>query len=396
MNRKMLIITAMMTIALVSVVGVSQTGVAPATNVVTAVKGPNSAAITNPPLGNTTNAPVCNVTLVKGTTEVVFMLETIVQYIVNNTIPLNNITSSGNVYFGINPLYLIQLLGWDARNISIVASDGFATEFDVSHFILRDVNFYKYSDNNATILAFAVNAQWLRDFSAADGDFRIIGDADLSGKQKVKNVVKIEYEVEWSVKITVNGTEVGSLSKSDQGTTGLNYTSYSWGYYDTLGVSGWPGKNSLVLVNCTGFTVASIIKTLAGLGNANYTVNFIAIDGYGTQKTFTKSAIENGFPTENATAIAGNEGKQMMLLDQYDGKALGYAEGPFWLIVPGANKGNYIKEIVEIRITQTSPNTEGLDTDGEDQIDGMSAGILFVTMSLGVIFVVISRKRKLE
>jgi len=62
---------------------------------------------------------------------------------------------SKNVYYGVNPVALMEIVGWNhTAKISLVASDGFATEFNVTHFMLRDSNYYKYADGNPTMLAF--------------------------------------------------------------------------------------------------------------------------------------------------------------------------------------------------------------------------------------------------
>jgi hypothetical protein len=396
---------------------------------------PRASAIT---LDNDTIAPAdLNINLTKDGINVTFTLQRIVEYIQNNTFKLSyiNTTENGVVHTwkGINPLFLMQLLQWDAAKVNISASDGDETTFDTTHFLLRDPNFYKYSDYNATILVFAVTndtySDWLIGYNEGNrGAFRIMGD-NLVGLQKIHHVVQIKYIAEWEVKVTVDGMTKGYLSRSNiTSLQGLNYTTYDWAYYDHTGEvtpfdgkgSGWPHKTMYQAASMTGVTIASIVDTIGRLGDyRNYKVNLLAVDGYGMAKTFTKSHIENGFTGEvimNSTFDIidfSNEGKQPMLVMNmtssylnYNGEYLNYYDGPYMLIVPGAFKSCYIKEIVEIKITTiadscptcpTCPTCPSCDqcedcpAAVDDSIPGYYPVIVIAALSIGIVFVI--RKR---
>ncbi len=73
-------------------------------------------------------------------------------------------------------------------------------------------------------------------------------------------------------------------------------------------------------------------------------------------------------------------------MTKYDGENLPYDEGAFWLIIPGAQKGNYIKEIVEIRVTTTP-----FDLDG--QIDGFMPALVLVGLAAGLLAIVKLKRR---
>ncbi|MHA1584589.1 MAG: hypothetical protein ACTSVU_03655 [Promethearchaeota archaeon] len=295
--------------------------------------------------------PTANITLQKGDQSRMFTLEQIINYTTyeNHTFQMKNYTlEKDNASFpviGFNPIHLFEIAGWnDILNFTIKAGDGYNYIVNTTQLLLADSDYAKYTETtNETIIIIAWNNQWLRDFDSDYGDFYLWGE-NISVKQKIKDIVSIEYADSWTLSLTINGTTAGYFN-SLNGTNSVNYTSYNWGYFDSAAGYGWSECQS------TGFTVASIIEHIT---TENYNVSFIAYDGYGAKKVFTKNQMVNGFTgsmINDPSEELSNEGKQAMLMIQKNGKDLGYARGPYQLIVPGADKGNYIGGIVEIRIT---------------------------------------------
>ena len=139
------------------------------------------------------------------------------------------------------------------------------------------------------------------------------------------------------------------MLNSINGTTSSigNYTTYDWGYFDNNAGFGWDERE------CSGFTVTSLLQHTS-VGNQNYEINFVSYDGYGENKAFSKSQIEDGYTgcmINDPEEELSNQGKLSMLMNETDGEPLGYYRGPYQLVVPGADKGNYIGGIVEARIT---------------------------------------------
>lgn len=275
--------------------------------------------------------------------------------------------------FGFNPLHLMEIEGWgDAGTIFIGASD-YAKEFTVStDLLLRDSNFVKYpTTDNATMLGFMVNEsgtlKWLADYDGgSNGNFRVYGD-DLEGNQKVKEVTYLELGDLWKVEVTLNGTSAGYYTSANESSTVGTIENYDWGYYIEADGYGWPGEEGDE-VECEGYTVASILNTFINNATQNYTVSFIAADGYGGQKVFDKVDIENGFQSDD---ISNDDDLLAMLMFYRDGDILGYSRGPYQFIAPGIGKGNYIGEIVEIRVTLI-PNTPVDETDDDTTDDDSS------------------------
>ncbi len=323
-----------------------------------------------------------NFTLTKGTVSSVYSMQDILDLIDREENPLTvaSIRLDDTLeVIGFNPIHLIEIDGWaDAWTIKIGATDGYEYEFEVKDLILRDPSLNKYSDNNATIVAFVVNNsgtfEWLKDYDELSGHFRVYGD-DLSGKQKIKDANKFIFGDYWQVNVTLNGTNAGYFNSQNSTNIVGDYTSYDWGYADSE--YGWPNDNGDP-VKCSGYSLTSIINTFLDNADQNYTVSVIALDGYGANKVFTKYEIENGF---TGTMIGDpeeemdNEGKLAILMDQTDDEAIGYRRGPYQLIAPGLSKGSYIGMIVEIRVTLI-PSTE---TD-ESNIPGFSTTLVFLSI----------------
>jgi hypothetical protein len=322
-----------------------------------------------------------------------YTVEQLKNYTANGTIPVSNYTgtinSAAQELRGVNPLKILELAGLNtAWTFELSDDTGYKKTFNVSDCIMADKNYYKNADGNATMLVMSVGDTWLSTFDAAYGNFWSYGDG-LTGQYKVKNITIINVLNDWNVKVTVNGTTTLNVNKTNFLTVGNN-TTYDWGY---KGNTSWP-SDSDPLATCKGTTIASIIKAAGVNSSINYTVSFIAVDGYGTTKVFTKTQIENGFTGDeiaNGSVYSplSNEGKQAILMDTMDGKALDYASGPYWLIFPGAQKGNYIKEVVEIRITLGEPIES---SEPEPTIDGYNPMFIFLALGLAVVYLKKSRK----
>ena len=346
-------------------------------------------------LTNSTPAPNVDIQMTRDGVNTTLTLQTIIEYIQNETIPLVGInetddeTNETTEWKGVNPLHLCEIVGWkDAWNLSIYAADGFAAVHTAQDLILRDPDFYKYSDYEATMICFAANSSWLKVWDSDLGDFAVKGDG-LSGKQRPSNVVGIEFQSEWNVAIKVNGEVQGYLAKSNKTATGLNYTYYDWGY---------SANYSWDVRKCTGVTVASIINTITNASKYNYNVSFIAADGYGTTKVFTRTDIlsgKSGVMVDNGTDGHQDElmsmGKQPMLAIAEDDEELGYSAGAFELVVPGASKSDYIKQIVEIQIT--ADFSDLIDGDEESGIPGFDLTIMITLISVGS-FLLVRKSRK--
>ncbi len=343
---------------------------------------------------NTTIPAGANITLVHGMESRTFMLEDIWNYVDNGSIFLHNYTYwIGGVEVeakGINPLRLMEIAGWaDCWTFRLTANDGYNKVYNTSDFIMRDGEYYKDSDNNASILCIAADDDWLGNQLLGGenyGNFYVIGDG-FPGNLKVSNITTLTYESSWGVKVYVDGELRTSVFYSNL--TTFNYTSYMWGYNANFS---WP-KPYTGDVNCTGVTVASIVAAAINATTKNYTVSCIAVDGYGSLKVFTAQQMLLGYApgemVDNGTAHQDQlfaNGRQAMLMTKYDGENLPYDEGAFWLIIPGAQKGNYIKEIVEIRVTTTP-----FDLDG--QIDGFMPALVLVGLAAGLLAIVKLKRR---
>jgi len=329
--------------------------------------------------------PDANITLQRGTTTLQFSLTEIINYTTytNQTFPMVNhsitIDEQTHNVTGFNPFYLMELAEWtDVMNFTLEARDGYTKIANITQLLLSDGNFVKTTQTDfPTILIIAWNKQWVADYDVEYGDFYFWGQ-NLANNQKVKNVSQLTYTDPWKMQLTVNGQELSYYDSTNATSIG-NYTSYSWGYEDDTGY-GFKEQE------CTGFTVASLIAT-TNITWENYTVSFVAYDGYGADKVFTKDQIENGYTGEmiNDPPIPlDNQGKQAIIMSQEDGKDLGYDRGPYRLIIPGASRSSYIGGLVEIRITIV-PTAEV-----DPKIPGYPL-MMFSFVTLGIIFA-LSRK----
>ncbi len=303
----------------------------------------------------TSDVPDASLTFTNGGDEETISLSTIVEYINNETIPLieyeYEIDDGVTVNLaGINPIYLYEIMGWyDVNETSFIASDDFASKIDVGIFLLADPDFNKGAVGNPNVLGLAINNKWLADYDEELGNFAIFGD-ELSGKQKAKDVVKVEYNSAWQVNVIVDDVIVATLNNSNIESSGLNYTTYEWGYTDNS--DGY----SFDTADYSGATIASIISTLTSV-SGDYNVSFISIDGWGANWVYNETDIEDGLSEDNAAMIndpeepMSNEGKQIILCNEEDDEKLYHGDGPFRVIVPGQTKNRYQTYVTEIQIT---------------------------------------------
>ena len=339
----------------------------------------------------TPSIPDVNINFTKDGSTVSFTLEDIINYakFENGTFELINYTiekdSLSYEIIGFNPIYLMEIAGWyDVMNFTVSAKDGYSKQVNTTQLLFADSNFIKYPDTeNETMVIIAWNNQWLADYDDSYGDFYLWGE-NLAGNQKVKNISSITYDDPWTVEFTLNGTTEAILSSNNVSTsvTG-NYTSYDWGYFDTDAGYGWDERE------CTGFTIASLLQHTS-IGEQNYTLSFIAYDGYGENVKFTKEQIEQGFTgitIDDPPVELLHQGKQAMLMEISDDVPLGYARGPYQLITPGADKSNYIGGIVEIRITIVQ------DENGSSGIPGFQVPLLFITSIFAISALVMKSKK---
>ena len=343
--------------------------------------------------------PSTNITMINDGESTVYTLTDIVYMsdFTNQTLPLvsKNDTANPNVeIIGFNPLRLMEIEGWnDAETINIVAEDDYNNTFSVIDLLSRDTSYYKYSDNNATFIGFITNANgvysWLEDYDSGAGHFKVFGD-NLAGNQRIHHVNRIILDDHWKVNITIDGSFAGYFNSINATSNVGNYTTYDWGYFDSADNYGWPGDEGIT-VECSGYTVTSIIDTFLNNASQNYTVSMIAWDGYGGNKVFSKESIENGFTRSmmgDPEEEMPNEGKQAMLMDTSDGKAVGYNRGPYQLIAPGIDKSSYIGGVVEIRITLIE------STDVPDDNKGIPSYSLVSLLPISIMSIIILIRRK--
>ncbi|MHA1562669.1 MAG: hypothetical protein ACTSPA_11140, partial [Promethearchaeota archaeon] len=122
------------------------------------------------------------------------------------------------------------------------------------------------------------------------------------------------------------------------------------------------------------------------IGDQNYAISFVAYDGYGASKNFTKEEIEQGFTgfmIDDPPVELSNQGKQAMLMEISDEESIGYSRGPYQLIAPGADKANYIGGIVEIRITIIP----------KENIPGFQLPLLFIVSIFAISVLILKSKR---
>jgi hypothetical protein len=179
----------------------------------------------------------------------------------------------------------------------------------------------------------------------------ITGD-NLHGYEKVYNITTLTVTQNWTIPVIVDGQT--RLNIGYNNLTLGNFTSYNWGYLSpnsTWAPSTW-----------TGITVASLVKLAINSTTTNYTVKFVAIDGYSPSTVFTMQMMVNGYSpgdmidngSHDAQSQLNGMGMQPMLATQQNSTALSYATGAFWLMIPGAAKSNYVHQIVEIVVTSTA------------------------------------------
>jgi hypothetical protein len=326
--------------------------------------------------------PTTNINFTRDGSTVSFTLEHIIDYAKydNGTFQLINYTieKDGSYYeiVGFNPMDLMEIAEWyDVMNFTVNARDGYSKHVNITQLLL--------ADGNETIIIIAWNDQWLADYDVDYGDFYLWGE-NLASNQMVKNISSISYDDPWTVNFIVNGTNEAILN-SNNATTSVtgNYTSYDWGYIDNYLGKSWDQRE------CTGFTVASLLQHTS-IGDQNYTISFVAYDGYGATKIFTKEEIEQGFTgftIDDPPVELSNQGKQAMLMEISDGEPIRYSRGPYQLVAPGADKANYIGGIVEVRIT-IIPNLNG-----SNNIPGFQIPLLVIA-SISVISVLILKNKK--
>ncbi len=333
--------------------------------------------------------PTANINFTRNGSTVSFTLEQIIDYAKheNGTFEFANYTiedKDGNYFdiVGFNPIYLMEIAEWyDVMNFTVYAKDGYSKQVNITQLLLADSNFIKYTDTeNETMIIIAWDNQWLADYDVDYGDFYLWGE-NLAGNQKVKNISSISYDAPWTVKFNVTDTIETILSSENTTTLATgNYTSYDWGYFDEKAGYGWDERE------CTGFTIASLLQKTS-VGDQNYEISFISYDGYGANKIFTKEEIEQGFtgttindPPEDLS----NQGKQAILMVISDGKPIGYERGPYQLIIPGADKANYIGGIVEIRINIVPK---------ENRIPGFQLSLLFIASIFAISAIIMKNKK---
>jgi hypothetical protein len=324
------------------------------------------------------NPPNGQISVIRGPVNKTYTLSQIATYVSNGTIPLlyYNYTlgyganTNYSMVVGINPLELLSVAGIaDAGMITVAAAD-YSWTFPVSAFVLPDTNYYKYSTDNATMLTLACGVPvnpakvtpklgWLagQDIGGHNyyGNALLTGDASVigsGGKEKVSNVTTLTVVQNWTVPVVVDGQT--RLHIGYNNLTLCNFTSYKWGYLSP--------NNTWAPSTWTGITVASLVNLAINSTTKNYTVKFVAIDGYSPSTIFTMNMMVNGYSpgdmidngSNNAQSQLNGMGMQPMLATQENHTALDYSTGAFWLMIPGATKSNYVHQIVEIVVTSTS------------------------------------------
>ncbi|WP_371804208.1 Loki-CTERM sorting domain-containing protein [Candidatus Lokiarchaeum ossiferum] len=340
----------------------------------------------------TSSIPDVNINFSRNGVNRTFTMAQIVNYtsFENQSFPLVNYTiekdGTNHEIVGFNPVYLMEIAGWtDVFNFTVEAIDGWKSQLNISQLLLADGEFVKEPNTvNETIIIIVWGGQWLSDYKESYGHFYTWGE-NVEGSQKVKGISTIIYDNPWTIKIFVDDVEEATLS-SLNGTTSTigNYTTYKWGYSDNESGRIWDDRD------CTGYTIASLLQHTS-VGDQNYTISFISYDGYAGKKAFTKTQIEEGytgFMVNDPAEELSNEGKQIMLMSQQDGKDLGFSRGPYQLIIPGYEKGSYIGGILEIKITITNYT----NTDNGSKIPGFSIGFLGLTATFAIIAVIKRRK----
>ncbi|MHA1672516.1 MAG: hypothetical protein ACTSYI_02725 [Promethearchaeota archaeon] len=334
--------------------------------------GWNNVTLPDPPI------PETNLTFVHGSEEIQISLANLINYTTyeNQTFPMYNysieVKEITYELIGFNPIFVFELLGWtDLWNFTLSAGDGYSKAVSMD-LLLMDGDWGDIPASvNATMIVIAWGGQWLADYDNDYGDFYMWGE-NLAGSQKVKDIISLTYSDPWEVKIFVNNVLQAAITTADSDNSVLNFTTYDWGYFDEVAGYGWDERS------CTGFTIDSLIS-LTNITSENYNISLVGYDGYGADKNYTRTQMEDGFTgymINDPEKELSNEGKQAMLMIQQDGEDLGYSRGAFHLVVPGASKKNYIGGIVEIRIT----------VEFEDRgIPGFSIGIMLVSMAAMVV-----------
>jgi len=266
--------------------------------------------------------------------------------LINKSITLDGQTVQAE---GVNPCDLYFLAGWYFVDIVDFKSDDGATHVNVSasDFMLGDSNYNSKAVGTPSMLVYKVNGILLAEYNASLGDYLLLGDK-IGASKRVNDVRTLTYLTNWELKVKVNNVLNFTIGPNNVTTLG-NQTSYNWDYKDYSSGKEWysdPAK---------GFTLDSLAKI--AVGDANYNLSGVAIDGYGSKFVFTKAQLSTtGFSmsiqdASGATVTADWGGRQALLCYSINGTNIAHLSGPYRLVIPGYTKDRYINWLTEIKIT---------------------------------------------
>ncbi|MGM0470151.1 MAG: hypothetical protein ACQERB_15230 [Promethearchaeati archaeon] len=223
------------------------------------------------------------------------------------------------------------------------------------------------------VLLIAANGKWLANspLGGTHGNFSIIGQ---NWGEQLFNLDTIEVLSNWTIPVEVNGTVEFSITPSNC-TINEYIGNYSYDRFDYWNFNRqyW-GRN-----------ISDIIKYTSAAGK-NYTVKFYAADGvvapYPLIKLYDQDDIEKGIeppwksPEDLVNTTLSDPGvplpkpdKLMCLVYKQqefgecglgtcdppwkNPKMCGYGSGPFYVLVPGRPRGEYLKYVTKIELTIT-------------------------------------------
>jgi len=258
--------------------------------------------------------------------------------------------------------------GWD---LEIISNYGHTLEITTGDII---ATMYE-GDKNPIIVAIAANKKWLGESPLAPfwGNFSFLGKQFPSIIYDLKSV---EVMSNWTVEVSVNGTVEYTIDMNN-----MKENEYDDIYhYDR---DDWWNFNR----HYWGRNISEIISHTLAFG-LNYTVEFIATDGFATpwpfgskkEPLYNNTHIEEGITPPypklsggtndliNITEVPMLKSDLLMALvyaDQEFGETgqgitdpiwpyrriCGYHRGPFYVIIPGRPKNNYLGYVTQIKIT---------------------------------------------
>jgi len=287
--------------------------------------------------------------------------------------------SSGLYVTGVDLLDILEKydtnFGWD---LTISSGSGYTLDLTTGDII---TNMYEGGDKKPYIVAIAANKKWLAEspLGPSWGNFTFLGREYPSA---IYDMNSVEIWSNWTVEVVINGTVEYVI---DQNNMTLNEYDDTYAYdrddWWTFNRHYW-GRN------------ISEIISLTTAGDLNYTVRFWSVDGWATPWPFGKykeprynnTHVEtgivppyprwaNGYLNDtadlvNATEVLPETDLLMALVyaDQEFGESgqgitdpvwpyrrmCGYHRGPFYIIIPGRPRENYLKYVTRIEITSYS------------------------------------------